>query len=254
MVRVLHGQPRQDLSLFTSYAQAHPGLVWLIGNEPDVVWQDNSTPDEYAAVYQAAYVALKAADPSSRIAIAGVSQPTPLRLQYLDRVLAAYQDQFGEAMPIDVWNVHNFILNEQRGSWGIDIPPGFDVDSGLLHTIDQHDDLKIFRQQIIAFRQWMAAHGYRDTELIVSEYGILMPPDYGFDTARVSDFMIRTFDYFSNAADNSIGNPGDGNRLVQRWCWFSLSASDYIAGNLVDFDSGQITLLGQDFITYLQKH
>ncbi len=252
MVRLITGQSRIDFSIYTNYARSHPGLLWLIGNEPDVLWQDNSTPEEYAAAYHAAYTARKAADPSSRIAIAGVSQPTPLRLQYLDRVLAAYQDQFGEALPIDVWNIHNFILNEQRGSWGIGIPPGFDVDSGQLHSIDQHDDFGIFRQQIVDFRTWLAARGYRDKELIVSEYGILMPPDYGFDHARVRDFMIRTFDYFSSAMDYSIGFPGDGNRLVQRWCWFSLSDSDYPAGNLIDYDSGQITPLGQDFVTYLQ--
>ncbi len=254
MVRLLRGQPRKDLALSTHFATAHPGSLWLIGNEPDVVWQDNSTPEEYAAGYHTVYSALKAADPTSRIAIAGVSQPTPLRLQYLDRVLAAYQAQFGAPMPIDVWNVHNFILNEQHGSWGIDIPPGFAETTGTLHTIDQHDDMQIFRQQIIDFRTWMAQHGYRDKELIVSEYGILMPPDYGFDMARVQDFMWRTFDYFSSAADTSIGFPGDGNRLVQRWCWFSLSDSDYLAGNLVDFNSGQITPLGQDFIAYLHTH
>jgi hypothetical protein len=254
MVRLLHGKPRLDLALSTHFATAHPGSLWLIGNEPDVVWQDNSTPEEYAAGYHTVYAALKAADPTSRIAIGGVSQPTPLRLQYLDRVLAAYQDQFGAPMPIDVWNVHNFILNEQHGSWGVDIPPGFAVAAGTLHTIDQHDDMQIFRQQIIAFRQWMAAHGYRDKELIVSEYGILMPLDYGFDTARVRDFMNGTFDFFLTATNNSIGLPGDGNRLVQRWCWFSLSDSDYPSGNLIDFDSGQITPLGQDFITYLQTH
>ena len=31
-------------------------------------------------------------------------------------------------MPVDVWNVHNFVLREERGSWGVDIPPGIPDD------------------------------------------------------------------------------------------------------------------------------
>jgi hypothetical protein len=254
MVRLFKGQSKIALSAYTRYAQQHPGRLWLIGNEPDVVWQDNSTPAEYAAAYHTFYSALKAADPTSRIAIAGVSQPTPLRMQYLEQILAAYQDQFGEPMPIDVWNIHNFILNEERGSWGIGIPPGLEVDRGQLITIDQHDDMKIFRQQIIDFRSWMAAHGFRDKELIVSEYGLLMPVDYGFDYTRVRDFMLSSFDFFLTAADNSIGLPADGNRLVQTWCWYSLSDQEYPAGNLVNYTTGEIEPLGYDFITYLQSH
>jgi hypothetical protein len=254
MVRLFKGQPALALSTYTNYAQQHPGRLWLIGNEPDVIWQDNSTPAEYAAAYHTLYSAIKAADPTSRIAIAGVSQPTPLRLQYLEQILAAYQDQFGEPMPIDVWNIHNFILNEERGSWGIGIPPGLAVDRGQLSSIDQHDDLKIFRQQIVNFRRWMAAHGFRDKELIVSEYGILMPVDYGFDYARVRDFMLGSFDFFLTATDNSIGLPADGNRLVQTWCWYSLSDQEYPAGNLVDYQTGDILALGRDFINYLQTH
>ncbi len=254
MVRIAQGQPRLDMSVYTNYAQTHPGSIWLIGNEPDVPWQDNSTPQEYASAYHSYYTAIKAADPTSRIAIAGISQPTALRLTYLEQVLTSYQKQFGEAMPIDIWNIHNFILNEERHSWGVDIPPGFSIDRGTIRSIEQHGSLKIFRQQIIDFRQWMASHGYRDKELIVSEYGILMPPDYGFDMARVKEFMLGSFDFFMTATDNSIGLPADGNRLVQRWCWFSLSDSNYTAGNLIDFTSGEINPLGQSFINYLQTH
>ena len=47
------------------------------------------------------------------MAIGGVSQVTPLRLDYLERVLAAYEKQYGQPMPVDVWNVHTFILREQ---------------------------------------------------------------------------------------------------------------------------------------------
>lgn len=251
MIRLSRGVIRGNLDDIANAARQTPGSLWLIGNEPDVIWQDNSTPEQYAEAYHTAYTAIKAADPTARLAIGGVSQPTPLRLQYLDRVLAAYQAQFGAAMPIDVWNVHNFILQEKRGDWGVDIPPGLSADSGRLYTIDDHDRLDIFRQQLVEFRTWLAARGFRDKELIVSEYGALMPPDYGFPYERVRDFMLGTFDIMRTAADGSIGLASDGNRLVQRWCWYSLSDDRYPTGNLVDRETGEITALGRDFMAYL---
>ena len=254
MVRVPQGQPSPDLATLTDIAQRSPGALWLIGNEPDVIWQDNATPEQYASVYHDVYATLKQADPTSRIAIAGVSQPTPLRLRYLDRILAAYRQQFGADLPVDVWNVHNFILPEKRGEWGVDIPPGLDAASGLIVGIEDHDNLARFKQQIVDFRRWMADRGYRDKELIVSEYGILMYADFGFGYERVRDFMLGTFDYFRTASDGALGQPADGNRLVQRWCWYSLSDTQYPTGNLVDLTTGQLTALGQDFADYVATH
>ena len=254
MVRVPRGQPNPDLATLADIAQRSPGSLWLIGNEPDVIWQDNATPEQYVQVYHDVYSTLKQADPASRIAIAGVSQPTPLRLQYLDRILALYRERYGAEMPIDVWNVHNFILPEQRGNWGVDIPPGIEANSGLLVDIDDHDNLARFQQQIVDFRRWMTERGFRDKELIVSEYGILMYEDFGFDYARVRAFMLGTFDYFLSATDSSLGLPTDGNRLVQRWCWYSLSDGQYPTGNLVDQATGELSALGKDFIDYLNLH
>jgi len=254
MVRLKNQQISPDLKTIATIARQQPGSLWLIGNEPDVPVQDNVTPQKYAAAYQTIYSALKEADPTSRIAIGGVTQPTPLRLQYLDLILAAYRDQFGQAMPIDVWNVHNFILQEKRDGWGVDIPPGLSVDDGTLYTIDDSDNLAIFRRQIIDFRRWMADRGYRNSELIVSEYGVLMPADYGFSEERVRNFMLETFDFFTTATDTAIGLPGDGNRLVQRWCWYSLSDEVYPTGNLIDNVSGQMTALGQAYAAYIQSH
>jgi hypothetical protein len=251
MVRVWQGRPTPDLQTIASIAQHNPGALWLIGNEMDVIWQDNATPDQYAAAYQAIYAVLKQSDPRSRVAIGGITQPSPLRLHYLEQVLDAYRRQFGTEMPIDVWNVHNFMLPEQRGSWGVDIPPGIDATRGLTYTIEDHGDLEIFKQQIVDFRRWLAAHGYRDKELLVTEYGILMYPDYGFEYPRVRDFMLGTFEFFRTATDDTLGMPADGNRLVQRWCWYSLSDITYPTGNLIDYQDRTLTPLGRDFKAYL---
>ncbi len=247
MVRLGGGTLRPDRSTLTTIAQANPGSFWLIGNEPDVKWQDNVEPAVYARLYHEAYTAIKAADPSAVVAAGGIAQPTPLRLRYLEAVLEAYREQFGTAMPVDAWHVHNFILREERGSWGVDIPPGLPDDRGMLYSIDDCDNLEIFRQQIWDFRRWMAAYGFRDRPLIVSEYGIPMPEDYGFPPERVIRFLRGTFEFFLAVADPSLGYPADSHRLVQRWCWYSLDAPDdyYPTGRLFDPQTGAMTAVGE---------
>lgn len=251
MVRVHAGRFTPDLAAIRAAARANPGATWLIGNEPDVVWQDNATPEQYAAQYGILYPAIKAADPAAQVAIGGVSQPTPLRMAYLDRILAAYRAQFGAAMPVDVWNVHAFILREERGAWGVDIPPGMAEDAGTLYEIGDHAAMAIFRQQIVDFRRWMAERGLRDKPLIVSEYGILMPESYGFPPELVADFMVDTFDFFLTAQDDEIGYPADENRLVQAFCWYSIADTMYPTPNLFDPQTTALTPVGEMFVAYV---
>jgi len=254
-IRVFRGTYSPDLATLGAIVDNNPGSVWLIGNEPDCIWQDDSLPSEYAAVYHELYAFIKGRDPSARIAIGGIVQPTPLRLEYLEMVLAAYQSLYGEPMPVDVWNIHNMILREERGSWGCEIPPGIDDDQGMLYEVQDNDNIEIFRRHIVAFRQWMEDKGERNKPLIVSEYGVLMPEVYGFDYLRVKNFMYATFDYFMTATDESLGYPADGNRLVQRWAWYSLNDDDFEGfvswQHLFDPETKQITQLGIDYGNYI---
>lgn len=231
-------------------ALSKPGSMWLVGNEPDVIWQDNATPREYAQVYHDVYHLLKEADPSSQVAIGGVSQVTPLRLRYLEDVLAAYQETFGQPMPVDVWNIHLAILREERGAWGVDIPPGMSDNTGVLYEIEDNANLGILKQQVRTFRNWMAQHGQRNKPLIVTEFSVLMPPEYGFSSETVRDFMLGSFDFLLTAVDSATGLPSDGNRLIQRFAWYSVADNVYYTGNLFEPDTGQITSLGEAFATY----
>ncbi len=216
----------------------NPGMLWIIGNEPDRDLQDGMSPEEYVQIYHDVYEFIKLIDPSSKVAIAGVVQPTPLRLRYLDKMLDGYQQIYAKKMPVDVWNVHAFILREvspgdypPEEAWGAGIPIGVEEfkDEGRIYDVPDHGDIEIFKQQIRDFRQWMAVRGYRNTPLIVTEYGILMAPDYDagngrkYDEAFVSEYMRGTFDFFRTATDSSIGYAADGNRLVQSWSWFGLN-------------------------------
>jgi hypothetical protein len=247
MVRVKGGTLRPETEMIATIAQANPGSLWLIGNEPDVKWQDNVEPSVYASLYQEAYTAIKGADPSARVAIGGITQPTPIRLRYLEQVLDAYEQQFGMEAPMDAWHVHNFILREERGSWGVDIPPGLPDERGVLYGIQDSGNLETFRRQIVGFRRWMAERGYQNRALVVSEYGILMPEEYSFPPERVTHFLTGTFDFFTDAVDPALGYPEDGDRLVQRWCWYSLDSPDtyYPTGRLIDPATGEMTAVGR---------
>jgi len=236
-----------------SVLMTNPGSIWLVGNEPDVRWQDNVTAERYAEIYHEVYTFIKERDPTAQIAIGGISQPTPLRLAYLDRILETYQARYGQPMPVDIWNIHTFVLREELDSWGIGIPPGMDETTGQLLEISDHGNIDLFRQYILDFRAWMAARGYADRPLAITEMGILLPPDYGFPPEFVADYMRQVFDFLLTAA-NETGYPPDNGRLVQYWFWYSLyDPGTYYTGNLFDRDTQSLTPLGQAYQDYLKE-
>lgn len=244
-------------------AQANQGSLWLIGNEMDRRdWegggQDEMLPEVYAVAYHELYHLIKGADPTAKVAIGGVIQATPARLWYLTRVWDTYRNQYGTDMPVDVWNVHNFIFKEKCDDYGADVPPGYSSCEGTVYKDDDHDNLLIFNEQIRAFRQWMKERGQQNKPLIVSEYGIVY---YHVDRLNnwnaVRNFMLATFDYFMNTKDCSLGYPADECRLVQRWAWYSLDDSRGEYNNyafLFNQTTLQITPLGEAFAAYAQNY
>lgn len=187
------------------YVAENPGELWIIGNEPDVDndTQDNTMPDVYARAYHEAYTYIKAIDPSAKVANAGLSMITPGRLQYLDIVWDTYKTLYGTDMPVDVWNMHLYILEErnpnnpnQYGDGKIAL--GTDPNLGKLSAIadtslcpapgtpdidprtdvycrSEHDSVRIFKEQIYNMRNWMKARGQQNKPLIISEFGLLYP-------------------------------------------------------------------------------
>jgi hypothetical protein len=234
-------------------ATHYPGNVWIIGNEPENIWQDNIPPEMYAQYYHDLYLQIKEADPSAKIAVGGVTQPTPLRLAYLDRMLAFYLDRFEEPLPADWWTVHGFVLREERGNWGAEIPVGFpEVDQGNLYTIPDVGSLQIFKDQIIAFRVWMAERGYQDTPLALTEFGILLSEIYGYPPSTVAEYLAQTFLWLDQARDLQVGYPPDDYHLVQRWAWFSLFDRLYYGSNLANVEWDAITDIGWEFRSFVE--
>ncbi len=212
---------------------ANPGSIWLVGNEPDVVHQDNCTPGDYAKIYHDVYWFIKGRDPTAQLSAAGIVQPTPLRIEWLNRVWQAYFDAYHTEIPVDVWNIHNQILCEGCPDMGCGIPPGIEAEYGERYTIYDNVSLDIFRRHIRYFREWMRARGERNKPLIISEYGVLMPSYYlgggdeAYGDSLVKAYMTGTFTYLLTAVDNQLGCPADGNRLVQQWAWYSLNEEPY---------------------------
>lgn len=269
----------------TSMAQANPGLTWLLGNEMDRLdWpgggQDEMLPELYAEAYHELYNIIKAADPTAKVAIGGIIQATPLRLEYLTTVWDTYQSRYGEEMPVDIWNVHAFIAGElcqwERPDggervlrcYGAGVPPGATEKQGAYIGEDwKHIDRVTFDEQIRAFRSWMKERGQQQKPLIVTEYGVLYtsvvcnntcpdPDQYNLqDPNVVHGFMLWTFDYFMDTKDCDLGYAADDCRLVQRWAWFSLEDVEWEFNPhtvLFDRDSKAITDAGRKYRDYAE--
>lgn len=257
---------------FTATIQSNPGAIWFLGNEPDSPWQDDMMPEVYALAYHDVYYSIKQLDPTAQVGIGGIVQPTSLRFEYLDTVWDSYAQTFSETMPVDIWNIHTFILRETITApdpepckpvtatipvWGAYVPPGSSALSGELYCVRDQDDLSIFEQRILDFRAWMAENGQREKPLYITEYGVLFYEDLNdedqrsFDQVRVGQYMTETFDLMLNLSDPTIGYPYDDGRLVQRWAWFSLDADpNYWGGTLFDPVTREVRDLGRTFADY----
>lgn len=251
----------------------NPGKLWIIGNEPDVAnpVQDNMMPDMYAVAYHDIYYFIKQIDPYAHVAIAGLSMMTPARLQYLDIVWESYLQEYDELMPVDVWNLHLYILPEvgfdedgkPRNSDGKialgtdpalakrepDGPANVECPKNDVYCRAEHDSMSIFKEQIVAIRSWMKNHGQQNKPLFLSEFSLLYPfvdyddpinptqcylmDEYGqcFTQERVVSFMNKTMDYLETAKSPSLGYPADDNRLVQQFAWYSMWTGSEMSGS-----------------------
>jgi hypothetical protein len=198
-------------------------------------------------------------------------QGTPLRLHWLNDVLAQYRSLYGGALPADGWHMHEQILCETCG-WGAGAPPGLNAyqeSEGIYYTTNDAADVSIFQGHVRAMRAWMRDNGYRERDLILSEFGVLQPSGCGYLAGHnkasgdqmVHDFMIGTHSWLVSATDSQTGHPGDGNRLAQRWAWYSMerrmSSDDctYLDSANGSFymwdDPTQLTQFGEHFRQYM---
>ena len=265
-----------------------PGAIWLVGNEPDRGpnpgnptdrVQNDTMPDIYAQAYHEVYHFIKERNPQALVANAGLVEVTPGRLQYLDIVWDTYFDLYHAPMPVDIWNMHLYILPEVTPSGqpngianvalGTNPALGKRESGGQasqcplnsVYCFAEHDDMARFAEQVEAMRTWMKDHGQRNKPLILSEFSILYPYIFdsetqtwfltdengnNFNPQRVTDFLEAGFAYLESAVDGQLGYPADGNRLVQQWLWYGVEVTGPgDASNLVNSES--LTQMGQAY-------
>jgi hypothetical protein len=123
-------------------------------------------------------------------------------------------------MPIDIWNIHGFVLQEKSCTVYPSECTGAEIPAGLTETLGvTYPDLYAAARNFIAvenniqdLRLWMKNHGQQNKPLYVSEYGVLFV--YNTTDQQVRDsFMYPSFDYFLNTISTTIGYPADGYRL-----------------------------------------
>jgi hypothetical protein len=131
--------------------------------------------------------------------------------------------------------------------------------------------INIFQGRIINFRQWLNSIGERNKPLWITEFGSLLPdwqirckyepypdcsnPINGWPTQEDNiEYMINTFDFLLQSSTSLIGMPDDGNKLVQRWYWYSLNDHLYsFGGSLFDPDNNkEITNQGIAYKNYIE--
>ncbi len=271
--------------------QNNPGELWIIGNEVDrgpnpgetnpiFRGQGDTFPEVYARAYHEAYYFIKSNDPSARVAVSGLVEVTPGRIQYLDTVWNSYLEEYGTPMPVDVWTMHLYILPEVLPDGitpnGIaNVALGSDPalgkrssggDSQVCSAPDvycwaEHDSMAVFTEQVVTMRQWMKKHGQKEKPLLLSEYSILYPfeddgatcflqDEFGncFTPARVADFVTNTMRYLNDATDPTLGYSLDDNRLIQQSMWFAIYHTDEgRASNIVEDDLVTFTPIGKAF-------
>ena len=279
-------------SALTALVQQHPGSIWIIGNEIDRVGQGEIHADVYATAYHELHTTIKQADPTAQVAISGLVQFTPNRESYLTMVWDAYQQQYVEPMPVDVWNMHVYVLSEldDDGNPG-DIAStalGTDHTNGMwdgfgntrncndpndnMYCRSEHDNIEIFTNQIVNMRRWMAERGQQQKPLVLSEFGLLypywedggqcgIPDEFGncFDPERTSEFLRSTVQWLETASDPALGYGLDNDKLVQQWMWYSLhkshigSASNLLDGDYNDAVPGSESVLTLQGQTFMQE-
>ncbi len=265
----------------------YPGQYWQIGNEPDTCYgeQDCTTPEIYAQQYFDIATKLRALDPSAKIGFGSIVQPTKIRRFYLqlawDKLETLAGSTENASALVDFWTIHSFILNEEacptfpyNCPWGTGLPTftaGTIFPVGVAGELipdtakeranyDYSDvyNINIFKTRIAAMRDLMFINGERDKPLWITEYGNLFPssnaPGNNYETvsdATTAAYMVSTFDYLRSATSATTGMPDDGNRLVQRWFWYSLNDYPYVfGGTLFHPSTGAITKVGQAYANY----
>jgi len=105
-----------DCDSAARFAAKHSGKLYIIGDEPD---QHNQSPVDYLDWYNECYALIKSADPTARVALAGIAQPNPRPCDWghgLDYLNALWETSGGR-LQTDQLRVHAFAAPGGLDDW-----------------------------------------------------------------------------------------------------------------------------------------
>lgn len=211
------------------------GTVWIIGNELQTDKFDRQcsgaalvpprviTPAEYAVKYHKYYQMIKGFNPTYQIAI-GTTFDRIAWSEFLRETRVAYEQRYGERMPIDVYTIHAYMSD----------PPLAEV-TRLINNK----------------RQIMKEYGDQNKPLIMTETGVLTDRGIGLvaTPAQIRAYMDAVFSYLANYTSYEYGCPDDGYRMVQKWAWFALTAANGDNSDLQAWDGTDLFETGGTYAT-----
>ena len=211
--RIRTVNPGSNLDDLRAVARGHPGDWWQIGNEPNDAAQDHMSPAEYARRYRQVYYAIKSVDSTARIVPAGLADAD---WKWANAFRETYRSGYGEYPRVAGWNIHNYGLET--------CPSALDFD--------------LFRDRIIAFRDWLARTGDAAKPLFLTEFGVL----YGNGCCRCPEVPDEQLTEYMRATIEWM----EETHLIQGWAWFALRTDGRYNGDLFD-SQGTFTPAGRMF-------
>lgn len=178
---------------------ANPGATWIIGSEADTIWMDNTPPENYARNYHDAYTTIMAIDPTAKFMLNGLATVSTLRLEWLNRVWDEYLRLYGTDIPVDVWNIHTYVVNEMHLEWGAEIPAGISNAVGYTAglwteaTVNGASGGTVHQSRTAAARAYFAFQGSTVT------IGLRTGPDAGIARVHLdgSPSAVETIDLYA---------------------------------------------------------
>ena len=188
-----------DENTLSRVVQAHPGRIWVVGNEPNDPNQDDLSPCAYARFYHRVVQLVGDADPSAYLVPAGIADAD---VAWAQQFVDCYENTYQTDLPLAAWNIHNYLLDPDESQY----------------------DVARFTERVVAFRAWMEANGQATLPLMLTEYGVLYgsgccgrpveSPDAGVAyLEEVTAWLAETDD-------------------VQSWAWFCLDSNHSFNGDL----------------------
>lgn len=197
-------------------AAAHPGIFWLIWNEPDRSDQANISAEQAAQLYCNVRKKIKMADPAAKLIVGGVANLNISWLQtfretYKSQVVCTGLGETGNVFPtVEGWHVHYYI--------------------GIHETYNSAN----WRSALTGFKNWMTSNGgIKDTWL--TEFGCLdcWTP---VGTALMKQLMLDQVPWLESQT------------WIKRYAWFATISSPSMTGDLVS--GAGLSDLGQYYAAF----